>query len=218
MVFTFHLQANAQLAWNLKQIDVYPKISDTNAKVEFTFTNRGNLPILVKDVQTDCGCTTAQLDKKTYDPGEEGKITATFTFGDRLGLQQNHIVVRTDPPDDPYTQLTLRAFIPELMHVEPKYLRWTVNPEATPETKSFSIKIGTEASMKILGVSSTDDRIQPKLKIVEPGREYTIDVTPSDLREPAKANLRIEADYPSDKPRFFYFPVFINPGTLAGSK
>ena len=41
---------------------------------EFKFTNSGDGPITIKDVLTDCGCTTVDYPKKEIAVGEKGQL------------------------------------------------------------------------------------------------------------------------------------------------
>ena len=88
--------AHAELRWQQMAVEVLAKPAEQSAVVDFAFTNEGSQAVTIQSVQTSCGCTTAALDKKTYAPGEAGKIPVTFNFGDRVGEQIKYITLRTD--------------------------------------------------------------------------------------------------------------------------
>jgi archaellum component FlaF (FlaF/FlaG flagellin family) len=48
------------------------------ATTTFTFTNTGDQPLVISNVTTSCGCTLATWTDKPLQPGESGKVTATF--------------------------------------------------------------------------------------------------------------------------------------------
>ena len=77
-----------KLSWEDQRFETEAGVSDKQAISGFQFSNNGDYPITITSVKTSCGCTTAGLDKKTYQPGENGTITATFEFGQRIGLQR----------------------------------------------------------------------------------------------------------------------------------
>ena len=197
----------AQLTRDNRQLDFRPTIQETNVVARFTFSNVGNQPVTVTSVKSTCDCTTTRLDKKTYLPGEKGEIIANFKIGNRIGLQQKNIFVQTDDPSDPVSQLTLRVFIPELVKITPGFVFWKIGEDKT--VKTITLKVAHDSPIKIIGVSSTNERLFPQLKTIKAGEEYVVTVTPSDTTEPAKATLRIESDFPKDKPRAFSAYAYI---------
>ena len=50
------------------------------AEYEFTFTNTGNIPLVVQDCRAGCSCTVPECPKgKPIEPGETGKIKVRYT-------------------------------------------------------------------------------------------------------------------------------------------
>jgi len=98
LTFAAALPALADLEWETQRINHTASIADDKAEVAFKFTNTGDKPVTIESVRTSCGCTTAELDKKTYAPGGSGKVTTTFAFGDRTGTQHKRITIRTSTP------------------------------------------------------------------------------------------------------------------------
>jgi len=45
---------------------------------EFEFTNNGQAPLIIADVEGSCGCTVTEYSKDPIAPGKKGKIKATF--------------------------------------------------------------------------------------------------------------------------------------------
>lgn len=45
---------------------------------DFQFTNTGDKPLLIKNVITSCGCTSAEWSKEAYRPGEKGTIRVIY--------------------------------------------------------------------------------------------------------------------------------------------
>ena len=78
----------------------------------------------IKSVKSGCGCTTAKLEKRTYQPGDDGVIVLTFTFGNKVGKQRNHAIVRTDDAKAPSTVLAMQVLIPEILRFTPAKLMW----------------------------------------------------------------------------------------------
>lgn len=51
---------------------------DGDVSYDFKFTNTGNQPLVIKQVITGCGCTSAKWSKKPYQPGAKGVIRVTY--------------------------------------------------------------------------------------------------------------------------------------------
>jgi hypothetical protein len=45
---------------------------------EFTFTNKGEVPLVISTVQASCGCTVTSYTKDPIAPGGEGFVKATY--------------------------------------------------------------------------------------------------------------------------------------------
>jgi len=83
----------AQLKWERTSVELAPAVGTESADAEFAFSNEGKTPVTILLVKPNCSCTTASVDKKTYAPGEKGKIRAKITFGDREGAHTTLILV-----------------------------------------------------------------------------------------------------------------------------
>ena len=46
--------------------------------VDFNFTNVGDEPLIISNVETTCGCTTKEYTKTPVKPGGTGVVTVTF--------------------------------------------------------------------------------------------------------------------------------------------
>lgn len=201
--------AYSQLSWSNRQIDLKPKMTDESIDTAFEFRNAGAIPISIREVKPSCGCTTTALTKKTYAPGESGKIDVTFKIGERMGFQQKQIMVSTDSPDEPLTQLTLRVDLPELIRIEPKALAWPVNSE--PVVRTIRITTGTDQPVRVLGVRSSDSRLFAELRQVDPGKIYEVVVTTKSTSEPLHGSIRVETDFPPERPRSYNVIADVHP-------
>lgn len=70
-------------------------IQEVNGAVvyDFEFVNRGDAPILIKNVESSCGCTSPAWTKQPVLPGKKGFIKATFNPKDRPGYFDKTITV-----------------------------------------------------------------------------------------------------------------------------
>jgi len=62
----------------------------------FTFKNTGSEDLIIRDINSTCGCTVPTYTKKPVAPGETGKIEVSFSSSGRKGRQHKSITVLTN--------------------------------------------------------------------------------------------------------------------------
>jgi hypothetical protein len=77
----------------------------------FEFTNTGTDILYIKNITPSCGCTTADLVKKDYKPGENGTIASKFNTSGYNGKVVKTITVTSNDPDTPEVRLTLSGSV-----------------------------------------------------------------------------------------------------------
>jgi len=88
---------------NVKQFQDY--------KALFTVKNAGEAPLIIRKIQTACGCTVAKPQKTQLAPGESTPIEVTFSSGDRLGLQNKALTLITNDARNPEITLMIYSFV-----------------------------------------------------------------------------------------------------------
>jgi hypothetical protein len=131
--------AQAGLVFESNRVEQHAGFLDERAEAVFRFTNEGDAAVTIQRLQSTCGCTVPQLDKRVYAPGESGEIKAMFTFGARLGTQHKRVTVITDDRARPVHQLDFVTHIPQWADIQPKLLRWTL--EQVPEPKEVRVRV-----------------------------------------------------------------------------
>ena len=59
----------------------------------FKFTNTGNAPLILANVQTTCGCTAPEWTKDPILPGAEGHIKVVYNSSGKMGKQNKIITI-----------------------------------------------------------------------------------------------------------------------------
>lgn len=77
------------------QFHDFGSIKETDGPVayDFEFVNTGSAPILIKNVESSCGCTSPEWTKQPVLPGKRGFVKATFNPKDRPGYFDKTITV-----------------------------------------------------------------------------------------------------------------------------
>lgn len=65
-------------------------------EVVFRFSNTGNKPLVIQNVQAACGCTVPSKPEAPIMPGAEGSIKAVFDSQGRVGANHKTITVTTN--------------------------------------------------------------------------------------------------------------------------
>ncbi len=116
------------------------EILDTDEfKTTYIFRNTGAGPLTVTQVKTSCGCTVAELDKKTYLPGESGTLNVTFDPKGKSGAVARNITVFTDSDSTPSETLIIRALVKPVVVIEPRVMPFDALEKGETKTKEFKI-------------------------------------------------------------------------------
>jgi hypothetical protein len=178
----------AALTWEAQQIDLTAKVSDKVATAVFHFTNAGQTPITITSVKPDCGCTTAELEKKTYAPGERGEIKTVFEFQSRVGQQGHLIQVTTDEAPTAPIALVLHVNILEPMTCSPRLLLWSIGGENSEKTATISANPGNRiTSVEIK--STVPDEATTRIETVEAGKKYQVVAQPKSVAKAGQVNI-----------------------------
>lgn len=90
----------------------FGNIKEINGAVsyDFEFVNTGSAPILIKNVESSCGCTSPQWSKQPVLPGKKGFVKATFDPKDRPGFFDKTITVYSNART-PVVELKIRGIV-----------------------------------------------------------------------------------------------------------
>lgn len=78
-LFFLSISFNAQVFKFEKETIDYGEIArSSEGERIFKFTNIGDKPIIIKNIQSSCGCTVPEKPKKPIMPGEKGEIKVSY--------------------------------------------------------------------------------------------------------------------------------------------
>lgn len=86
---------------------------DTENPATFIVTNTGKNDLVIEDVATSCGCTTAEKPEKPIKPGQSDKISVVFHPKPGQLKDQKKSVTITANTDPKMTVLTIQGFVVE---------------------------------------------------------------------------------------------------------
>jgi hypothetical protein len=78
-------------------------------KHEFILKNEASKILNIKDVNTSCGCTVSEVEKKSLSAGESTVIKVKFNSRGYSGPTQQYIYIHTDNLDNPVIRYIIKA-------------------------------------------------------------------------------------------------------------
>ena len=76
----------------------------------FIFKNVGNIPLIINNVLSTCGCTVPEWPKEPILPQEEGMIKVVFDSSSKIGRQNKVITIRSNSKEGDY-RLRISAMV-----------------------------------------------------------------------------------------------------------
>lgn len=150
----------AELVWSSKEARLEALAGELKPlQATYAFKNEGDDLVTIIAVKPSCGCTTTELEKLTYEPGESGEIRVDFEVGDRVGNQVKEVVIRTDSSRSPVTTLTLRVDIAKPIELKPKLLLWDVGEPREPKQITLTTAVGHRIEIPEIVLASDVARI-----------------------------------------------------------
>jgi hypothetical protein len=99
LIFTNSILAQTKVKFN-KETHDFGNISEGNfATHEFTITNLGKEPIIIRNVQPSCGCISPHFTQSPILSGKSGLIKATYNSTGRVGTFEKNLNVIIYPSD-----------------------------------------------------------------------------------------------------------------------
>lgn len=95
----------SETAWDFGQVNPSKELNHT-----FTFKNRGDSTITIKNVVPDCGCTVAFPERNVIGPGEYGSINVTLNPVGKSKRFGSSVLIETDDDPPNYT-LSVTAYV-----------------------------------------------------------------------------------------------------------
>ncbi|SRR5579875_298011 len=145
-------------------------LEGTPVKHEFTIRNTGQADLIIGHVQTSCGCTVAQSDKKRLAPGEETQLPVTFDTRHERGHASRRIDVYTNDPQTPDLALEIQGVVRRESEATPDEVVFDAVRKETEQSREVAITYnGKDRNFKITKVSNSNPNIavtqEPGLKL-----------------------------------------------------
>jgi hypothetical protein len=214
-LLTLPLLAHAELKLDVDYVAVNPRPEDEEVKVAFTFKNTGTKTVTIGELESACSCLSANLDKRSYQPGEAGRGDAVFKVTSFVGQHEKFVKVTTDDPDQPEWSIKFLLDVPAIVDIQPNNVQWWVG-EPVSEKKAV-VKFHKDHPMKITKITSTRENVKWTVKEIEPMQQYELLITPTTTQDVTIGALKIETDskIPKYARQMTFFSIVTQPKSRA---
>lgn len=179
------------LEWETKSIYYKATLYEKEMSAVFPFKNSGDTKIRIIEISSSCGCTVVKKPKVLYKPGERDRITATFTFGERVGRHTKFIEVKYGNDISTHSdRLTINAQIPEKIRITPRLLRWKFTKPAIQN--QVQIFVSPALGYRLRGVSSIRDGVNTSIETIDNSGNYIIKIHPGILSSTERFVVNVE--------------------------
>ena len=79
----------------------------------FEFTNDGDAPLILSNVQTTCGCTAPSWPREPIAPGQTSKIDVTFNSAGKIGHTNKTITILSNASNNPESVKIVTNILPK---------------------------------------------------------------------------------------------------------
>ena len=89
-------EKQAVIEFDKKEHDFGTLLQGEVVTYSFHFTNAGNMPLIISDVSSSCGCTVGDFPREPIAPGKDGVIKVTYDSKGHHGVQSRHLTVMSN--------------------------------------------------------------------------------------------------------------------------
>ncbi len=178
----------------------FPDTDNTKEiRERFIIKNTGDEPLILTDIHTSCGCTSAYLDAKTVPPGKETFVEVTINLLGISGLQISRTTLKSNDPANPDLKLTLQGNAISYVEIIPKqvFFPQTLGSEKAQTTADILSTQQTPFQIKSITSSQPWLTVTPSIIDKDKGHHrLTFSIPPGLPQGMNTAHIKITTDNP----------------------
>ena len=178
-------------------------------RTTFTIRNTGTAPLTVLDVRSDCGCGAATVGDREIAPGASAEVAVTMRTLSLAGVLNKRILLRTNDPVNPRSELKLRVDISAgIVLVPARFFFGDVVAGTAPSTTlRAQWKEGVGKPFHVTGVEAPGLDLAFETKPFEEGPWRGFEVTATFKSPPKVGTIGTSALLRTDDPTYPRFVV-----------
>ena len=167
--------ASPRIEFSSVEFDFGKVLSGELVRHNFVFTNSGNGLLLINDVRSTCGCTSATNSSKRVEPGQAGIIAVELRTGNLNGSVSKEVSVSSNATNLPVAKLQLRGTVWRPIEVSPPTAAFTSASDLSSNTSKVLRIINRQEKPLIVSAPESNQRaISAQLKTNTSGQEYQL--------------------------------------------
>jgi len=123
---------------------------------DFTFTNKGAVPLLLTRGNSTCRCTVGEIANESVPPGQSTTVRVTWKSKHTAGHFSQSVTINTNDPIRPEVILTVTGEFTEPLHLDHEELEFGEIAGDESVTRKARIFCKLSNPLKILGHNFTD--------------------------------------------------------------
>lgn len=104
-------QTGPQISFETTLIDYGAVENSSDGQRIFSFINTGDQDLIIKKVQSSCGCTIPKKPSEPISPGEKSEIIVEYDTKNRQGPFRKTITVTTNVENNPIVALKIKGTV-----------------------------------------------------------------------------------------------------------
>lgn len=170
------MAAQAAIRFDQEVYTFQPVLEGEAVEVAFSFRNTGSQRLIIHDVSTSCGCTTAEYPSGPLKPGERGAVRTTLQSRGYSGDVDLTLLVKSNDPKDPIKTLHIRGKVIRQWQVKPDRLVLTNLAAGGKYQQSLQVVNYMDVPLRIREIAPGADfiRLLSPPAEVPPGAERTV--------------------------------------------
>ncbi len=144
-------------------------------KHDFVFTNSGSETLVISNVTSSCGCTTATNTSKRVEPGKQGTISIEFHTSNFTGPVTKVVKVTSNDPRQPVAEIQVTGTVWRPIEIWPPTAMF-LNRVASPSNEVRVLRIlNKQEQPLVLSLPHVDrSTISAELRTNVIGRDYEL--------------------------------------------
>jgi len=130
--------------------------------VTIALRNDGDAPLTVTNIETSCGCTSAQKHVPPIAPGGSGAVTVQFNSAGFDGRIRKEVMIYSDDPKVPLAVVTLTGLVWSPLETVPKMtiINLGAVPTGVPSEHTVSLRNVSSRTVTVLSIASPDTMLR----------------------------------------------------------
>jgi len=169
---------------------------------EFHFQNRGDAPLIIHEVKTECGCTLAHLSAERLVPGATGSVAIRYDSSKDRGLVGHRIKLLTNDPRRPVEEFHIAGVVIVPVEYEPPLMDFARVWIGETRERTISLINNTNQPISIKTLSAVDSlknvRFELPANEIPPESQVNLrGICEAKTVERINTRIRIEFDPPT---------------------